>query len=767
VFSGDGGPAASAGLNNTEGVTVRSDGTVVIVDSLNQRIRAVSPQGIIQTIAGNGAPRFAGDGGPAIDAVLNGISDVAVDPVGNVYVDDRGNNRIRKITTTGIVQTIAGNGQVFGNVQDGAPATAVPLFGASGTAADSAGSLYIALTGSILRVQPDGTVKTFVPNVPGAQVGQLALDKANNLYFAAIGDNRIYKVSPSGVMTVVAGNGTRGFTGDGGPATGAALNAPAGVAVDGVGTVYIADWFNNRIRVVTPAGTISTLSGTGQIGTSGDGGPAQAATLDTPFRLSLDAANNLYISTGTRIRTISPAGIITTIAGAGSLGDGAPAVNASISPNGLALDTAGNIFITDSSNNENRVREILVIPPTLTVSTAQLTFSGLSGGAPAPKQSISLSASIAHVSFTASISGGGSWLSISPASGATPRLIDVVADPANLPARSYQATITVSAPEAKPPSLTINVTFNVAAGTAPVLSVDSQSLSFSFPRSGPAQDQKLTVSNTGTGNMTFTTAASTTPQGSGWLKVSPSAGTVTPATPVVLTVSADPTGLAPGTYTGTVTINSSGGIFTVSVVMSISALDQAILLSQRGLSFLAIAGGGVVPPRTFSIMNIGSQPAGWTVSTSTLAGGADWLHATPAAGIVNAGSQGTSTVTVTMNPAGLAVGSYYGLVSVNAAGAANSPQVVTIFLQVLPPGTDAGVVVQPGSLLFTATAGGESPGSQAVTLYNITANSKGVHGATDGGVLLPSDALLDPQRPTQVVVQPVRPVWRRAFTHTL
>jgi len=199
-----------------------------------------------------------------------------------------------------------------------------------------------------------------------AQIGSIqgvAMDGKGNLYLSDTDNNRVRKVDPGGIITTIAGTGTAGFSGDGGPATSAQLNLPYGLAVDSARNLYIADLGNNRVRRVGPDGTIVTIAGTGVEGYSGDGGPASAAQLSTPRNLAVDAAANLYIAefAGHRVRKMTPAGAIATVAGtgiAGLGGDGGPATVAQISfPAGLAVDRTGALLIADSGNN--RVRKIL------------------------------------------------------------------------------------------------------------------------------------------------------------------------------------------------------------------------------------------------------------------------------------------------------------------------------------------------------------------------------------------------------------------------
>ena len=768
-FSGDGGPAVNALLWWPGAVAVDPAGNIYIADTWNDRIRRVSG-GTITTFAGNGSYRFSGDGGPASSAALNQPWGVAADAAGNIYIADTWNNRIRKISG-GTITTVAGNGN-GGFSGDGGPATGASLWWPAGVAIDAAGNLYIAdQRNNRIRKVSGGIITTVAGTGTGVFSGDggpanaatllnpygLAVDSAGNLYIADNGNSRIRKVS-GGIITTVAGNGNAGFSGDGGPATAASLNFPMRVVLDLAGNLYIADTWNDRIRKVS-GGTITTVAGNGTCcGPLGDAGSPINATLSNPYGVAADSGGNLYIADTNHglIRKVTPNGIITTVVGGSSpcsnLGDGCPATNANLNlPADVAMDAAGNLYIADQGND--RIRVVLASKPQLAVSAGSLSFSGLSGGAAAPTQSFSVSASVPGLGFSASVSAGASWLSVSFPSGNTPRLIDVAADPFQLAAGTYRGSIVISAPDASPASLMVNVTFTVAPGSGPVLALDNRNLSFSYPRAGAAQTQKLTVSNAGGGTLNFTVDA----EGGRWLTATWTSSQATPASPVVVALTADPTGLSPGSYTGSVKVSGAGSTLAVAVTMTISSLNQVILLSQRGLSFTAIAQGGVVPPQTFAVRNVGTGVVSWTVSTSTLAGGQGWLQVTPPSGSSDA-LQNPPAVSVTLNPLGLAVGLYYGLVRVNAPAAANSPQVVTVFLQVLTAGSDMAAMVDQGSMLFTASPW-ESPSSQNLLVYNVTANAKSFRSlvAADTGlqvITVPADATLDPQHPTPIVVQP-------------
>jgi sugar lactone lactonase YvrE len=339
---------------------------------------AVSGGGTITTFAGTGEGGFSGDGGPATSAHLNYPKGMAVDGQGNVYIADTRNLRVRKVSLDGRITTIAGNGR-YGSSGDGGPATSAQLYYPVWLAVDGQGNVYIAdardedLITHVRKVSPGGTITTFAGTgargfsgdggpATSAQLespGGLAVDRKGNVYIAD--GSRVRKVDPGGTITTFAGTGRWGFSGDGGPATSAQLKSPKGVAVDGKGNVYIADSNNLRVRKVDPGGTITTFAGTGSRGFSGDGGPATSAQLNYPWGLAVDGKGNVYIADGSsRVRKVSVGGTITTFAGTGirgSSGDGGLATSAQLNyPSGLAVDRQGNVYIADAYNH--RVRKV-------------------------------------------------------------------------------------------------------------------------------------------------------------------------------------------------------------------------------------------------------------------------------------------------------------------------------------------------------------------------------------------------------------------------
>lgn len=335
-FTGDGGPATQAILSQTEGVAVDPFGNIYVADADDNRVRKISVDGTIQTVAGNSVAGFSGDGGKASAGLLSHPYGLALDAAGNLYVADLGNARIRKISLDGIIQTVAGGGMVAPGVNgDGSPAVSMQLNSPRNVALD-----------------PDGT-----------------------MYISDFGAHRVYRVSSSGIFTTLAGTGKAGFSGDNAASSLAQLNSPAGISSDGNGSLYIADSGNNRVRKVfrgvittvynitgptglafSPSGTLY-MAGANYVGTSFHSIGGLASALD----VTLDAAGNVFVTTGQQVRKVTADGKVSTVAGSGTLryfgGDNGLAVNARMhAPSGLAVDDAGNWYIADTANN--RIRKI-------------------------------------------------------------------------------------------------------------------------------------------------------------------------------------------------------------------------------------------------------------------------------------------------------------------------------------------------------------------------------------------------------------------------
>jgi sugar lactone lactonase YvrE len=327
-FSGDGGPAASAMINQPAGMAFDTKGNLYVVDYVNYRVRKITPRGIITTVAGNGktpAPNEEDKVGRATKLPLNTPRDVAVDRRGNIYIVAHNRNRIRKVTPDGIIRTFAGTGFGLTSSGDGGRATKAHL------------------------ASPEG----------------LTVDARGNVYVTEYHTHRVRKITPRGIITTVAGNGRPGFSGDGGPAKKAQLYRPFDVAVDAQGNLYISDFGNYRVRKVTPGGIISTIAGNGQFGLSDRDGTATSLPIGSPVGIAVDGQGTVYLAVGIVVRQITGS-TITTIAGTLKrdirrpccfLGDGGPALLAELQgPQGVAVDRDGNVYFGDTMSN--RIRKL-------------------------------------------------------------------------------------------------------------------------------------------------------------------------------------------------------------------------------------------------------------------------------------------------------------------------------------------------------------------------------------------------------------------------
>jgi hypothetical protein len=391
-YGGDGGAATSAILNCPYGVAVDKSGNVYIADTDNYRIREVTvSNGEINTVAGGsycvGAGAACGDGGPATSAGISQVFSLALDGSGNVYIADAYNYEIREFSVGGNITTVAGNG-TCGYSGDGGAATSAELAGPMAVAVDSPGNIFIADTGNY-RIRAVTVSNGKINSVAGAGSGcpgqtdsigdgcaatsaeissvqGVAVDSSDDIFIADLDNLAIREVTASnGIINTVAGNGLPSFTGNGIPATNAALNTPWGATSDSAGNIYIADQYNCIVREVNATTRIiTTIAGTpGSCGYSGDGGPATSAQLNWPSRVALHAGKVYIADTWNAVvREVDATGTITTFAGGPPEtceypGDGGPATSACLyHPYGLAVDRAGNVYIADSGNS--RIREV-------------------------------------------------------------------------------------------------------------------------------------------------------------------------------------------------------------------------------------------------------------------------------------------------------------------------------------------------------------------------------------------------------------------------
>jgi trimeric autotransporter adhesin len=767
-YSGDNGPATSATLNTPNGLNIDSSGNLYIADSKNDAIRIVTTAGIITTVTGNGTPGYSGDGGPASSATLNNPQGVTIDSVGNVYISDQNNDRVREVNTpvgsvifptTSVNSTstavtiplevntpattitgmtvpvsqggkqeytitatgcalnapleagticdvtatftpgypgqrpvplqVASSGGTFNFGMDGIgtasqlalspgiittmPYTAVGSgsFLSGGIAVDSAGNIFAAvadeglITVSLVEFAAGTGAETAVPTgayytnltfelavdsaenlylsdfffscilkvVPGsagpivvagvdcengdpgfsgdnglatnAQLNSpygLAVDIAGNLYIADSGNNRIRKVAAgTGTITTVAGSGTYGYSGDGGPATSAGLDEPRAVAVDAAGNLYIADTADYRVRkVAAGTGIITTVAGSGTYGYSGDGGPATSAQL-VPEDIKIDSAGNLYIADDQLvIRMVNTAGIISTVAGngtSGATGDGGPATAAELQAEGLAIDSAGNLYISAITG----VR-------TVNVSASALNFASAVIGSTTTQTAAVTNIGNAPLTFTAPASGQNPSISagFSLDSSSTCPQLSAGSQPATLPSGTSCSLVVDFVP----------TTANILSGTA------------SIADNGLNASQVQTVQlNAGAGetSATTTTVNVTTPiygQTQISATVLATSGTLAPVGSVVFTVD--------GAVQPAVTVNSSG------VAALPVAVSNALVVGSHTIAAVYTSSSlGFTNSNATRIFSVSQAPPTITVEPSTTS-----LSVTP-------GSSVTDTITIT------------------------------------------------------------------------------------------------------------------------
>ncbi|HLG97675.1 MAG TPA: hypothetical protein VKX49_15275 [Bryobacteraceae bacterium] len=762
-------------FSDNSGVAFDSAGNLYVADSRDGHLCKIDGKGFLTTIAGNGRYGFGGDGGPAVDAYIQGPAAMTQAPDGTIYLLDTLNASVRAISPAGIISSILNptNYPPLGNVES-----------LNGIASDAAGNVYVLLLHRLLQISPSGNQSFIIfggnNSTDGAPAfsaniqigGGLARDASGNLYVSDALANMIYKITPDKTIHAVAGNGKQAVSPDGVLALNSPVSIPTTVLPDGSGGLYFeeqpAGANSNVIRYVTADGHLKTIAGSGTAGFSGDRGPATQASMTAVKRtgLALDQSGNLYIadSLNGRVRFVNSSEIIDTFAGTGGIassGDGSLARQANfMMPRGLLFDSKGDLLISDAA--ANRIREVLAAPPPISVAPATLSFTARASGAITSPQQITVSSPVEGLGFSATVSPGSDWLMLSASSGVTPQLLQIRVDPANLMRGPYQGTINIGSANAVPVNTTVTVAVQVVPGANPNLAADSTTLSFTFPRNPTSPlTQQLRVMNTGTGALAFS-ASTTTASGGSWLSVSPDSGTAAPRSPATLSVTADPGKLPAGTYTGAISVSSAvtNQTLSVPVTMTISTLDQAIQLSHAALSFISVASGGVVPPGSFGVTNIGRGSMAFNVSTKTLSGGQQWLSAMPSSGAADANGA-TPVVTVNVDQTGLAPGFYFGLVRVDSPTAANSPQVATVALRVLPAGQNPGPVVQPTELVFHAVQGAPSPGSANLFIYDLAAAPQSYVSSVIGSDphnqfnLGPRTSTVFPSQPTRVVVQPV------------
>jgi len=896
-FSGDGGLALNARVSMPKGLAAAADGTVYIADSNNNRIRAVTPDGKIQTFAGSGQPGSDGDRGPATEARLNSptivaaegsgsvlimenysirrvtpsgiistlvefkpgfsgdggqlsgaafrsIGGLASDSSGSLFIADDGNARIRMVDPTGIVRTIAGNGnwrrtsdisnprtawlneprsfalspaglvtftdnfdggtirQLSSNGQlirlagalegTGDPSRARERYlgGPGRMVFDQNGNIFFTAGCGVVKIFPDGRVVNIIggqgcgftgDNRPASEAmvdspAGIAVNAAGEIFISDAGNHRIRKIGTDGVIRTIAGVDNAGFSGDGAPALMAALREPADLLFDHDGNLIFSDRGNNRVRQISPNGVISTRAGNGRAAFSGDGGAATQASLNYPNGLALGDDGALYIADtqNYRIRIVSAGGMIRTVAGNGVYGfggDGGAASNAMLqTPFGVAVDGRGNIYIADTYNY--RVRVVSRAPSTFDLSDTVLNLVADSTGT--ASQDVGISSAVSGLAYKATMTTdrGGSWLTVNPDTGTTPASLRVSANAFGLAPGAYSGTISINVPLVGQDSRRINVTFTVPPLQPSKLSIGSRNVPYNLTQGGEPSSIGLTVSNLGASTLNYT-AEIRMSRGDNWLAVTPPTGRLSAGATSTIELTATPGSLTVGTYSAFLAVSDGTITLNVPIILSIRSPQAKLLLSQSGLTFTAVEGGGAPAPQSFGVLNEGSGELLFAAEATTLSGG-EWLTLNSSIGRIIRPLQDVSFVEVVPDTRNLIQGEYQANIQVSAQGV--TPQMVVVVVNVLPRGSNPGPEVRPTGLVFIG-APGSAPRSEDVKVSNIVSSAITYTSSSltyDGGKWishLPTAAKINPSEPQRIVVQPdftgIAPGVKRAALYLL
>jgi uncharacterized protein (TIGR03437 family) len=737
-LAGDGGPAVSAQLNTPADLAFAPPGALIVADFGNFRVRSIA-SGNIYTIAGTGNYRYSGDGGDATAATLPGPSGLAIDAAGNVNICDTLANRIRTVDAFGVVHLTAG-GSIPGFLGDGSAATSAALTDCKGIGVDRFGNLFFADTGNnrIRKVSTAGVISTVAGNGAEGFSGDggqavaaalnrpegVSLDKTGTLYIADTQNDRIRKVTPDGIITTFAGSGANGFAGEGVPATAAQLSLPTRVTVDAIGNVFFSDRGNDTIRGVAN-GIIHTIAGTGTSGFSGDGGPAASAMVANPAGLAVDSAGALYFadSNNRRVRRVDTKGVITTFAGNGFnsiSGDGRAPTLAGIGfPVDVAFDPAGNMYIADHGG---RVRRVQPAPSSIVLSQTGFTFDGaVDSSGIAPKTLTILNGGAGTIDWNVTsrtISGNANWLQISPAQGSStstaaspPMTISV--NPTGLAAGNYYGQLRITSPGVANSPRFVTVVLRVLAPsqTSGPSVAPAGFLFHAVAGAGNPPAQTLTISELGGSALTYTTSV-TFPEGVNWLNLPPDSGSVSPGSPVKLALQANITGLAAQVYTASIALNfSDGSQRTVPATMTVTSAPSAQV--AHAAAVCAPAKLLVVP----TTLGAGfSVAAGWPVELA-VAVTDDCGNATAAAQVTVTFTDGDPPLALTSLASGTWTGTWQPrkaiAVNVTFQGKTTTPSLQGSF-QVsgqLTPNTEPPIIGPNGVLNAASFTGTAAPGA--------------------------------------------------------
>ncbi len=771
-FGGDSGDPLRASLNNPISVAVDSAGNVFINDAGNYRIRKIAPNGNINTIAGTNVSADSPDGPNAAGSAINSVEGIATDAFGNLYIAEAGGNKIREVTSDGRLITIAGNGK-HGYAGDGGPAARASLGAPSGVAVDGDNTVYIADTDNdAIRVVAQGSIATIAGNGSygfqgdGSSASQailwspfgLAVSVSKELYIADRDNSRLRKIDTQGNIATVAGDGLLLSSGNGSPRLQVPLFDPFGVSLDPTGNLIITDTDNNVVRLSGADGSLKIIAGNGADQFDKDHAPALDSGLNSPFATTPDGDGFIIADTGNAlVRRFTLGGQMDIIAGNGSFDPGSQGANpleAGLEPVQTVVDGKGNIYVADFANS--RIRKFT---RNGTISTVEFG-AGLNGVAGiALDDQGNLYATGYHSGrvlkyspdlVNATLLAGNGQLSGAAANGKPATSVKLLG-PAGIVVDAAQNVYFSDAPsnlvyQVTPDGIIHTVAGNGIGGYSGDGGL-ATSGSLNFPW-GLAFDRKsatlyiadvlnnrirtaspisatfapsansLSVSAKSNGTISDPVALDLIPSvrsllyaassSSPMLQITPVAG----AMPARLQVQLDPTGLASGTYQQTITITASGAVpptRTVNVQIKVAAEEAPKLSVSASVLSGSFVQGDTLTTKTISVANTGGGKLCYSAATS---GGSSWLN--PAASDCIAANQ-TGSVTVAIDPSQLDPSTYSDAVVIDAGAAGQASVPVNIVVNA----SLAKLQLSHSGITFTMVEGGGAPLPRTVGIVNV------------------------------------------------
>lgn len=784
----DGVPAVQALLSGPRAVAAGPGGEFYVTDTNNGRIRHAGADGILRTIAGQGAYR---DFSVTRRQVSNPLDVFLANPAGinfavdgSMYIADTSNHLVRRISRAGEASIIAGTGLSF-CCNNNTAATQASLSFPAGVLWGQQGFLLIADTNSnVIWQVENGVLSNFAgfTSAPGCsgdgQGGNrlqlngpkgLAQDGSRNLFIADSSNDRIRRIANGPDKAVSTYVGPEAPTCGAAPGRIAPLSNPSGVAFDSNENLYVADTNNHVVRLIPQQGPVRILAGTGEAGYSGDGGQAGDARLNQPSGVAVDPVNGLlYIAdTGNNaVRRVRLAdGIISTVAGTGYpglSGDGGPPVLATFrAPRAVAVDQAGDLFISDTDNDRIRRVRFTGLSPAL-VAPEPLEFRAFAGGAVTAAQTLSAGLSASSqwgLPYESSVTAGGSWLLIGIRRGTLPAAIPLSADPAGLEPGIYQASVLLSTPYAKEPAAVVPVRFVVEPAPAASIRPEPSALAIAVTEGGPAVTRRLVVVNDGGRKAEVKVTAGRTP----WVAVVADRTEASNGQPASFSIVVNPAGLTVGTYAADLDVTQAdapGISLPVPVTLTVTRRAHAIL-TQSALTFHAVAGSSAasVPSQEFGIINGGGATLAFSLQTAPAEAEA-WLTVSPGVGAAESGSADAALASVSVRPGDLPPGTYQAEIRVLAPQAANPVQTVRVSFEVRAPSETPAFEAGPRQVAFSAARGGSLPGSETVTLTNLSLSPARFETRVSTGAdqawltVLPASGALAARGSVRIAIQP-------------